>query len=90
MTEPDDLDPRDRLAATIYDTVAWRNVDYPVALDVADKLIAESGWDMLMALLDAHYPASIFPTADDNPERDPGPRIVSLLRRINEIREIER
>lgn len=78
---------RDQIATMIYDAVAWRDVDYPVALEVADKLITESGWLVLMAILDAHYPAEIFPTADDNPDRDPGPRIVSLIRRINEIRE---
>ena len=53
---------------------------------VARALIRDSGWDILMELLDAHYPASVFPTREDDPGRDPGPRIVSLIRRIDEIR----
>lgn len=37
-------------------------------------------WDGLMSLLDEHWPEDIFPTLQDDPDRDPGPRIVSLLR----------
>ena len=36
---PDDL--RTRIAALIYDTVAWRSVNVPVAEEVADAVIRE-------------------------------------------------
>jgi hypothetical protein len=36
---PDDL--RTRIAAVIYDTVAWRSVNVPVAEEVADAVIRE-------------------------------------------------
>ena len=32
---------RDRIAALVYDTVAWRGVNVPVAEEVADALIRE-------------------------------------------------
>ena len=34
---------RDRITAAVYDTVAWRSVDVPVAEEVADAVIAELG-----------------------------------------------
>lgn len=34
-------DLRTRIAALIYDTVAWRSVNVPVAEEVADAVIAE-------------------------------------------------
>jgi hypothetical protein len=37
-------------------------------------------WNGLMALLDEHWPEDIFPTREDDTARDPGPRIISLLR----------
>lgn len=40
-------------------------------------------WDGLMSLLDEHYPESIFPTNEDSEDRDYGPRIVSLIRRLH-------
>lgn len=43
-------------------------------------------WDGLMALLDEHWPADIFPTMDDREDRDPGPRIVSLIRWVEQLR----
>lgn len=47
-------------------------------------------WDGLMRLLDKHWPASIFPTLPDDDKRDSGPRIVSLLRWVAELRaEVE-
>jgi len=45
-------------------------------------------WDTLMAILDDIYPEDIFPTLPDNQTRDPGPRIISLLRRLYEKRTI--
>ena len=43
-------------------------------------------WDGLMELLDEHWPADIFPTLEDTTSRDPGPRIVSLLRWVERLR----
>lgn len=40
-------------------------------------------WAGLMELLDEHYPADLIPTAPDDPARDTGPRIVSLIRRVD-------
>jgi hypothetical protein len=64
-----------------------------LAAEVVPELIAEverlHSWDGVMSLLDEHYPADIFGAAvADDPARDPGPRIISLMRRINEIREL--
>lgn len=75
-----DMEPRDHPAH-----VAQEMFD---ALLEAGYAVTPFTWDVLMAQLDRHYPADIFgSTAGDNPERDPGPRIVSLIRRINEIRQ---
>lgn len=43
-------------------------------------------WDGLMELLDEHWPADLFPTVADRSDRDPGPRIVSLLRWLDRSR----
>lgn len=40
-------------------------------------------WAGLMELLDEHWPESIFPTLPDSTERDAGPRIISLIRRVD-------
>lgn len=40
-------------------------------------------WDGLMSILDGHYRESVFPTEADNPDRDPGPRIISLIRNLD-------
>lgn len=54
------------------------------------ELVAEverlHSWDGLMSLLDEHWPADIFPTQDDREDRDLGPRIVSLLRWVDQLR----
>ncbi|OBY33429.1 hypothetical protein [Mycolicibacter kumamotonensis] len=61
---------------------------------LADELLAEverlHTWDGLMSLLDEHWPQSIFPTLSDDPGRDPGPRIVSLLRWVEHLRALQR
>ena len=44
-------------------------------------------WDGLMGLLDERWPDDIFPTLPDDNRRDPGPRIVSLLRWLASERE---
>lgn len=70
--------------------------DYQVGVDtgLVMELIAEierlHSWDGLMSLVDEHYPEDIFPTMEDRPNRDPGPRIVSLLRTVDELRNQER
>lgn len=73
-----DVDARKALAAL-------RSEGYEVV--ERDRFVPKT-WDGMMELLDTVYPTSIFPfSAEDNPQRDPGPRIVSLIRRINEIRQ---
>jgi hypothetical protein len=37
-------------------------------------------WAGLLELLDEHWPEDIFPTLEDDEERSPGPRLVSLVR----------
>ena len=57
------------------------------------RQIAECGYDgpievvPLGADLDEFYPVDIFPTLDDTENRDPGPRIVSLIRHLAAARE---
>jgi len=57
------------------------------ARSLVPELIAEverlHSWDGLMSLLDEHYPEDIFPTMADRDDRDPGPRIISLLRMLD-------
>ena len=43
-------------------------------------------WAGLMELLDEHWPADLFPTLKDDPKRDAGARIVSLLRWVDRDR----
>lgn len=48
-------------------------------------------WEGLMSLLDEHWPESMIPTLSDDVSRDPGPRIVSLLRWVEALRaQVER
>ncbi len=55
--------------------------------EIAAAIIDEmSTWATLMDLLDLHYPADIFPTMPDTPNRDPGPRIISLIRTVDQLR----
>lgn len=58
------------------------------ALDAAlAELDRLHSWDGLMELLDEHWPEHIFPTLPDDECRDTGPRIVSLLRWVQALRE---
>lgn len=43
-------------------------------------------WDGLLQTLDKHWPESFIPTKEDDPERDTGARIVSLLRWVSQLR----
>lgn len=60
------------------------------ARTLVPELVAElerlHSWDGLMELLDEHWPEDIFPTMPDTDRRDPGPRIVSLLRMVDRLR----
>jgi hypothetical protein len=49
---------------------------------MAEHINAALGWDFLMEMLDRNYPQSVFPTLPDDETRDPGPRIVSLIRQM--------
>ena len=44
-------------------------------------------WAGLMELLDEHWPEDIFPTLEDDIDRDTGPRLVSLLRWVERLRK---
>jgi hypothetical protein len=44
-------------------------------------------WAKLMAMLDEAWPEDIFPTLPDREGRDEGPRIVSLLRWVDRLRQ---
>ena len=46
-------------------------------------------WAGLMELLDEHWPADLFPTLEDDPGRDAGARIVSLLRWVDRAADAE-
>lgn len=60
--------------------------DWPCdAARAADEIERMHSWDGLMRLLDEHWPADIFPTLAGTDGRDPGPRIVSLLRWVGAL-----
>ncbi|AIM51036.1 hypothetical protein SEA_MODRAGONS_92 [Mycobacterium phage Modragons] len=94
-TEQQDRDLLDLDAITEDIGMAERSAEMArhVALDHAPQLIAEirklHTWDGLMELLDEHWPADIFPTLPDDDKRDPGPRIISLLRWVSRLRAQE-
>lgn len=58
------------------------------APDAHDKLreCEHHSWAGLMALLDEHWSADIFPTREDDLTRDAGARIVSLIRWVDRLR----
>lgn len=60
---------------------------------VAERLLAEverlHTWAGLMSLVDEHYPTSVFPVGEDDPTRDLGPRILSLIRHLDHARSSE-
>lgn len=60
-------------------------------LNAANKELERlDSWEGLMWILDRRWPATIFPTLEDDPKRDAGARIVSLIRWVNQLREYER
>jgi hypothetical protein len=56
--------------------------DFVKNLTDAERRIS---WAGLMELLDEHWPADLFPTLEDDPTRDAGARIVSLLRWVDRL-----
>ena len=81
----EDMHAEGDLAAVVYRDHADALAD---ALEVSEaeratlaaQLDALHSWDGLIALLDEHWPTEFLPTLPDDDKRDPGPRIVSLLR----------
>lgn len=63
----------------------WKSWADHVSEVLSDQL---ASWDFLMELLDEHYPADVFPTLPDTERRDPGPRIVSLIRHLDAARNL--
>lgn len=100
--EPVDLDRLDAMHSEFdrYDThgdhgTLWGIYNaYPAmaaelrALRAEVERIEKRPWDVLMEILDRVYPAAIFPTTHkaDEPDRDPGPRIVAMTRWVDELR----
>lgn len=90
MDEWYDVDgPNDGWLAHCQDVADARFI--AAARSLVPELVAEverlHSWDGLMSLLDEHYPEDIFPTEEDNDGRDPGPRIVSLIRQLERLRQ---
>ena len=52
--------------------------------ELAKHLVESASWDLLMAIIERHYPEDIFPTMEDREDRDLGPRVISLIRRLNQ------
>lgn len=63
--------------------IAHAREDIPFLLDQLEQLYT---WHGLMRILDRHWPESVFPTLEDDVDRDAGPRIVSLLRWVDQLR----
>lgn len=55
--------------------------------EYADRILDALGWDGLMYVLDRHYPGDVFPSGPDLRNRDAGPRIVSLIRHLDDARK---
>ena len=68
----------------------WHGRPYREVVEILESLAEERArlhsWDGLMSLLDEHYRESTFPTLPDDDARDPGPRIVSLIRHLDAAR----
>jgi hypothetical protein len=50
--------------------------------NVSAELKHLHSWDGLLDLLDEHWPEAIFPTMVDDPGRDPGVRLLSIVRNL--------
>lgn len=79
LTDSDLADARRRQSDPLAHPSAWES-----------RLLAEVDrlrtWDGLMSVLDKYLPEDIWPTRKDDPARDPGPRIVSLIRWVDRLR----
>lgn len=60
------------------------------SLVAADELERLHTWAGLISLLDEHWPEDLIPTTEDDPTRDEGPRIVSLIRWVDRLQAIIR
>lgn len=60
--------------------------DPPTVLALIAELERLHSWAGLMELLDEHWPDDIFPTLEDDPKRDAGARIVSLIRWVDRLK----
>lgn len=60
--------------------------DLHALTEAADEIERLHTWGGLMSLLDEHWPEDLFPTLEDNQHRDPGVRIVSLIRWVDHLR----
>lgn len=61
----------------------------PIVEGLLGELEGLHTWNGLMSLADEHYPTYIFPHLaghPDDPDRDPGPRILSLIREVDRLR----
>lgn len=64
----------------------------PIVEGLLGELERLHTWDGLMSLADEHYPTDIFPHLagqPDDPDRDPGPRILLLIREVDRLRAID-
>lgn len=81
-----------RLSYTNEDALAiaaFRSLAPALAEDAAallEELDALHSWSGLISLLDEHYPADVF----DGSSGDPGPRIVALIREVDQLRQDNR
>jgi len=67
---------------------ACRMRKYEAIAAVVEEVERLRTWDGMLSILDAHWPQSLVPTTHqtDEPKRDPGARIVSLIRWVAELR----
>jgi len=83
MTEKSPLVQLKELIDEQIDCACCGRMEWEQAYELVEKL---TSWRGLMTFLDEHYPESVFPTAEDRPDRDLGPRIISLVRTVNQLR----
>jgi hypothetical protein len=69
----------DALRQTLTETEARYQAEVAALTAELDRLRT---WPGIMSVVDERYPVDVFPTVDDRPDRDDGPRILSLLRRL--------
>lgn len=72
------------LEGMVYTPTGWV---YPVPLEVGGETrpMVTKDWAGLLEILDHLYPIDVFPTLPDDHDRDLGPRIISLCRRVHDL-----